>query len=355
MLTGGHTTLTAPGNKLAVSAAQIVEQLEAHGVEVTPTAFEVWHAHRRGADPALSRAISDRLADGGKIDAAFLNLLHGCHLTDISNQRLAERSSKAVMMEIDGIVELVRMSLGASNKYGDTLSSMLADIVKTDDPTALKHIVQGLVRATEEVQTANNGLESRLTASRREIDELRHTLEATRLETLQDALTGISNRKHFEQAIQKALQALHDQRRPFCLLMLDIDFFKHFNDKHGHLLGDKVLKVVAQALREKFSSNATVARYGGEEFAIIIEGADLMAGWIGAEAARQTILARELVKRSTGEKLGRITVSIGVAACSRADTRETVVARADAALMRAKAAGRNRTITEDQLNGSAVA
>jgi diguanylate cyclase len=281
--------------------------------------------------------------------------LHGAFLSNLQNQQIAEKTSRAVMMEIDGVVELVRLSLGASSRYGETLSSLLADIVTTNDPTALKHIVHGLVRTTEDIQANSETLETRLQAARREIEDLRAVLEATRLETLQDALTGISNRKHFEQALIKAIDESQQSRKPFCLLMLDIDFFKHFNDKHGHLLGDKVLKVVAQALRDKFDENATVARYGGEEFAVIIENVDMMAGWISAEAARQTILSRELVKRSTGEKLGRITVSIGVAAWTRLDTRQSLVGRADAALLQAKKLGRNRTVTEDQIGASAVA
>jgi diguanylate cyclase len=137
--------------------------------------------------------------------------------------------------------------------------------------------------------------------------------------------------------------------------MVDIDHFKQFNDLHGHLTGDKVLRLVALALREKFPARATVARYGGEEFAIILPDGDTMAGWVGAEAARQSILARELVKRSTGEKIGRITISIGVGSWKHLDTGLSLIARTDAALLRAKRSGRNRTVTEDQLAESEVA
>ncbi len=344
-----------PVVNVSISGEEVIARLLALGVRHTPVAYEVMYAHMSGADPALSRALTMRGEGPMPVDDAFIAELHALHLADDVTQRAAERSSRAVMMEINSIIELVRISLGANSNYGEKLSTLLADVASTNDPAVVTRLVQTLVSATNEVQTANKSLEKRLHASRAEIDELRNVLESTRLETLQDALTGISNRKHFEQVLQEALRKTHETRTPFSLLLCDIDFFKHFNDRHGHMLGDKVLRVVAQTLREKFRANATVARYGGEEFAVIIEEADLMAGWIGAEAARQTILARELVKRSTGEKLGRITVSIGVACCKRIDTRESLLARADAALLRAKAGGRNRTVTEDQLQEGAAA
>ncbi len=138
-------------------------------------------------------------------------------------------------------------------------------------------------------------------------------------------------------------------------MMIDIDHFKLFNDRHGHLVGDKVLRVVAQALRERLPRRATIARFGGEEFAVILPEADLHAGWTAAESARQTVNSRELVKKTTGEKLGRITVSIGVGMWRRADSAVSLIARADGALLAAKRAGRNRTITEDQVGAASHA
>jgi diguanylate cyclase len=336
-------------------AGQVLSELSRLGIQPSPHAFAVWFTHLSGQDPALSAALRERANAGMTFTAEVVEELHETHILSTRTLRVAERSSRAVMMEIDGIVELIRLSLGSSTKYSSTLSKLLGDMVTTNDPAALKEIVSTLVKATEETRQLNETLDKGLRAARTEVDELRKVLEDTRLDALKDGLTGISNRRHFEQAMQGAIETATETRRQFALLMIDIDHFKQFNDQHGHLTGDKVLRVVAQALRDKFPARATVARYGGEEFAVILPDADLMAGWVGAEAARQSILARELVKRSTGEKIGRITISIGVGAWKRNDSALSLLSRSDGALLRAKRFGRNRTVTEDQMSQDAVA
>jgi diguanylate cyclase len=342
------------GSMSATAGSAVIADLEKRGLLVSPHAFEVWHTYLTGADSALRVAIEGLLASG-KLNDAAIEDVYDTHIRDARSLRLAERTSRSIMLEIDGLVELVRMSLGTSSRYGETLTNLLSDMVATNDPQALGEIVTALVEATEEARTANETLEKRLQAARQEAQELRQILESTRLETLKDALTGIGNRRALEQALTAALDQRRATRNALSLIMVDIDHFKQFNDRHGHLVGDRVLKVVAEALRDRFSQGATVARYGGEEFAILIENADLMAGWVAAEGARQVVMGRELVKRSTGEKLGRITISAGVACWRRGDSITTLMARADAALLRAKSFGRNRTITEDQMAADAVA
>lgn len=329
------------------TAERIVAELDARQVQVTPQAFELWHEYLLGTDQILKNAVNAKIEERTFDDAAVADL-HELHLRGGQIQRLAERSSRAIMMEIDSVADLIRMTLGTSSKYGATLSSLLGDMVAVNDADTLRQVIATLVQATEDARMSNEVAEARLQAAHAEVEELRSVLETVRQETLQDPLTGVSNRKHFGQAMTQALEGLQQSAKPFCLLMIDIDHFKRFNDQHGHLIGDKVLRVVAQALRERFRGRGVVARYGGEEFAVILHDADLMAGWVQAEGARQTINTRELVKRSTGEKLGRITVSIGVGLSHRHDTAISLIARADGALLRAKQSGRNRTVTEDE-------
>lgn len=337
------------GSEITIAMAeQILSELRDLGLQATPHAFAVWHAHAMGSDALLSASIRE-LMHTLKLDDAAMEQLHDTHVRSTMALRMAERSSRAIMLEIDGIVELIKLSLGSATQFGSTLSTLLRDLVQTSDPGALREIVGTLVTAAEETRQVNVTLEKGLRSARTEIDDLRKMLEDTRVASLTDALTGISNRKHLDISLEQALDAANASRTPFALLMIDIDHFKQFNDQHGHLTGDKVLKVVAQALKSKFQGRATVARFGGEEFAVIVPNGDLTSGWVSAEAARHSIMARELVKRSSGERIGRISISVGVAAWRRQDTALRIIARADAALMHAKRMGRNRTVTEEQL------
>jgi diguanylate cyclase len=129
-------------------------------------------------------------------------------------------------------------------------------------------------------------------------------------------------------------------------MLTDIDHFKAFNDNFGHLTGDQVLRLVAMSVRHNVKGKDTAARYGGEEFAVILPNTVLRAAVTVAEHIRRAVMAKELMKRSTGEHLGRMTISIGVATVRAGDTGQSLIERADTCLYAAKRHGRNRVMCE---------
>ena len=135
----------------------------------------------------------------------------------------------------------------------------------------------------------------------------------------------------------------------FCLMLLDIDHFKRFNDTWGHQTGDQVLRLVAMTLKSNIKGKDLAARYGGEEFAAILPETDLEGAVIVADNIRKAVQAKELLKRSTNEKLGRITASFGVAMYKPGDSPSSLIERADRCLYAAKHAGRNRVLSEVEL------
>jgi diguanylate cyclase len=128
--------------------------------------------------------------------------------------------------------------------------------------------------------------------------------------------------------------------------MTDIDRFKAFNDTYGHLTGDQVLRLAAMCVRQNVKGQDIAARYGGEEFAVILPRTTLGQALTVADQIRRGVMSKELMKRSTNENLGRITVSIGVAAYRPGDTGQTLIERADACLYAAKRTGRNKVMCE---------
>jgi diguanylate cyclase len=138
------------------------------------------------------------------------------------------------------------------------------------------------------------------------------------------------------------------------LLLCDIDHFKNFNDTWGHQTGDQVLRLVAHCLSENVKGRDTAARYGGEEFAVLLRGTGLEAATMVANQIRTTVETKKLVKKSTGDILGAITISIGVAQFAPGETAESAIRRADSCLYGAKHSGRNLVINQNDPRMSAL-
>jgi diguanylate cyclase len=189
-------------------------------------------------------------------------------------------------------------------------------------------------------------LEEELQVSSKQVTALKLQLDDARKESLTDALTSIANRKAFDTELDAAVAEARESGEPVALLMCDIDNFKKFNDTWGHQTGDQVLRLVAGSLSENVKGRDTVARFGGEEFAVILRRTTLDNATNIAEQIRAFVQNKKLVKKSTGDVLGTITISIGVACSVAADTPASLIQRSDECLYRAKNGGRNRVVNE---------
>jgi diguanylate cyclase (GGDEF)-like protein len=153
-----------------------------------------------------------------------------------------------------------------------------------------------------------------------------------------DALTDLHNRHWLDNMFRRRLERCLKDETPASIVMVDVDQFKQFNDRYGHIAGDRALRLVAETLRNHFRPGDMVARFGGDEFSILLPGASAEDARTCAERARWAVL------KATEQDPGapKITLSAGVAGAERGDTLETLIARADDALYRAKLGGRNR-------------
>ncbi|WP_342563557.1 diguanylate cyclase [Paenibacillus sp. FSL R7-0345] len=150
-----------------------------------------------------------------------------------------------------------------------------------------------------------------------------------------DKLTGLKNRRYFEDMLSGQLELFRETGEPFSLLIMDIDYFKRINDTFGHQTGDYVLEKLGSLLKFHSREKDTAARYGGEEFVLILPGLTADESRLVAENLRQVT---ELAVWDTG----RLTVSIGIATCTAEDSEKTLLHKADAALYASKENGRNR-------------
>ncbi|MEN3350541.1 MAG: diguanylate cyclase [Bradyrhizobium sp.] len=311
-----------------------------------PRNYEIWYVYATGYNAPLNKVINETLARSGKLSESDLEQIYETYLSHIKTSDRIDKVGARVIGEIDDVMKLITDALGVSATYDASLVGAHDKLATATSRDQIKGIVEGLVKSTREMRDTNLALENRLALSKSEISDLQHSLEAIRAESLTDPLTGLGNRKYFDRSIDMAVQSALASAEPLSLLMFDIDHFKSFNDSYGHLTGDQVLRLVAQSLKQTIKGQDITARYGGEEFAVVLPNTALRQALTVADHIRRAVMAKELKKKSTGEILGRVTISVGVSMLKPADDTDSLIERADACLYAAKRAGRNRVICE---------
>lgn len=319
-----------------------VGHLRKNEIPAYPRNYELWYTYAAGFNHALNKSINDVIRARGKISPNELDKVYEQY---IAPTRIGERIDEVggrLSQEINGVAGLIETQMASTSIYSSSLGDAKAALAGAKDATAIESIVSGLMSATHETERVNHQLERQLTESRRQIAELQESLEAIRYESLVDDLTTLANRKHFDQSLDRILAETDQSETPFSLLFTDIDHFKKFNDTFGHQTGDQVLRLVALAVKQNIKGQDIAFRYGGEEFAVILPRTSLEQSVVVAEHIREAVFSKELVKRSTGENLGRITISIGVSEWRPGDTAQSIIERADTCLYAAKNGGRNQ-------------
>jgi diguanylate cyclase len=173
------------------------------------------------------------------------------------------------------------------------------------------------------------------------MDKLQEELEQIRKQASRDSLTGLTNRAIFFDLLSGKMTEASAQSL-FCLVMLDIDHFKRVNDTFGHLVGDKVIRVVSETLKQSIKGQDTAARYGGEEFVLLLPETGLEGATTLCNKIRGRIADTKLVRTGTREPLGQITISAGVVQYRHGEEQLDLIQRADDALYKSKRNGRNR-------------
>jgi diguanylate cyclase len=330
-------------------------QIKALRQPASPRHFEIWYTYATGYNPSLNQTINEKLTRNGTLSEADIEHIYE---TYISPSRFTDRIDSVgsqVMDEIEQVMAMIGAAAGSASSYTQNLAHVSQNLGGDTDDAGVRSIVESLVTATKEMEQNNQALEARLSASKQEIDQLQENLETVRTESLTDPLTSLANRKSFDDALLRVIGEARARNETLTLLLTDVDHFKKFNDTYGHLTGDQVLRLVALSVKQNVKGQDIAARYGGEEFAIVLPNTALRAAITVGDHIRRAVMAKELMKRSTGEHLGRITISVGVASLRPDDTPQTLIERADNCLYAAKRAGRNRVISETDPEASSSA
>jgi len=313
-------------------------------VPVTPPNYAVWYEYVAGTHEALRRALDERMAKDEPITEEVIQNLYDAHVALPTAKKLAQarEALRAVLEQLGGSMDEAD---GEVSRYQASLAGFSARLREAPDGAELRRAIEHLVEETRSVRETGHLLQERLDQSRMETEALRRELEQLRQEATTDALTGLANRKAFQHAFETL--AGHSGERHLCLLLVDIDRFKSINDNYGHLVGDKVLRYIANVMRDCIKGKDFVARYGGEEFAVLLPDTPYPGAMAVAENLRRAIEGGRLVRLDTREHIGSVTVSVGVAHYRTNEPFNDFIGRADEALYRSKKAGRNRVSGEE--------
>jgi diguanylate cyclase len=326
------------------TAEKAFKFIAAHGLTADPHTYEVAYTYVAQMLPALNDEIDAIVDSGRRLAQAEVDAIYSRSFARADN---IDQAGEEVTAEIARVMTMLADAIGAVSVNADILDRTNAVIRGVGAPDDLKGAIEVIASTARKMRDDNSKLQNNLSESRREIERLQEDLQIVRENSLRDPLTKVFNRKFFDDTLVKALRDEANAGK-LALLMIDIDHFKVFNDSYGHTVGDQVLRIVGGILQSSVKGKDTVARYGGEEFAVILPNTTRKGADEVANAIRCTVMGKELLKKSTRENLGRITLSIGVAVARCGDTQETLVARADRRLYAAKRSGRNRVICETE-------
>jgi diguanylate cyclase len=252
---------------------------------------------------------------------------------ELARQVAASQSLVArTAAQVEGFETMVRSIRDETGHFGDDLAAGADAIRRNRDKVRIDEVVEIAGKMVNRVRTA----ERRLAAATSEASELRQKLQEARDNARRDPLTGLPNRRALEESYATAAAG----GETLCLAVCDVDTFKAFNDRFGHLIGDRVLKAIAEVLADQCAGHL-VARYGGEEFAVLFSGLSLDQALALLDGARATVAAKRYRLRETNAPLGEITFSAGVTAAAPHEPLAELFARADRLLYAAKADGRN--------------
>ncbi len=345
-----------------------------------PVSYAIWFDYVAQTNPPLRAAIDEHLAREGALDEFATHALFARHVADVTPEA-ARRVVDQMQRVLGGIGDAAGAAGAHAARYSASLAQLAGALVRGDTargiddaahngppPRKLADVVAEVIADTGTMRSQIGGLQQRLADSRREIDRLREEVRRAREDSLRDSLTGLSNRRAFDQAVAACLAApaapaagARDARaaidaakapagaappetRGTWLLMADIDRFQRINEAYGREFGDQVLKAVADALLGLVPAGATLARVDGEAFGLLVPGLDAAAALLLADRVRAQIGGARIRRPEQGDA-ERVTLSVGLARAREGEPAPAWLARAGAALRQAKDNGRDRVVS----------
>lgn len=305
-----------------------------------PVSYAVWYEYVSRTNPALNEHLDRLMAEGQPLNDEQIHAIHKQFVAEL-DEEAAHRVAQGFQQVLVDMGRSVDEAGNQASRFGRSLEQWEADL-QDDAPPSQSESRKQVLQDTRQMQDTMTGLKDNLDESRREVERLRREVVRARLDSLSDSLTGLINRKGFDQALEACLATKPDSETGPSLLVADIDNFKQINDNYGHLFGDRVIRMVADILKSNVKGKDMAARYGGEEFVVLLPDTPLDGAQALAEKIRTTIAASRIRRQDSNQTLAKVTISLGVSTYQVGESGNDFFERADKALYTSKQQGRNR-------------
>jgi len=330
-------------------AGMAISIMEERDILPQPNNFSIWYTYFSGDSPELKMTM-DILLDSDQQftedqNASVYQKFWSSPYEAVPSHLIAQKME----VELAAVMATLEQAERNAVQYEQTLETASGTLSGMKQAEDLKEVISTVLTQTRAMVEKSTEVDHQLKVSAAEISQLKDELQTARQEAMTDALTGLANRKMFDFKLREGTQRAMETGEPLCLMILDLDHFKKVNDSYGHHVGDQVIKLMGVILKDTLKGQDTAARYGGEEFAAILPKTQIGNAVKLAENIRQRLAKKEMVNRKTGDNLGSITVSIGVAVFDNREQPSDLIERADRVLYAAKNSGRNKVVSEHEL------
>lgn len=334
-----------PDNEFETSFShlkQTIPLLIKHKVAALPINYALWYTYVSNEHPELKLALDDVIQQERPLTEAKTQELYRQYLSASQEVKAWElrQSLEAMLIEL---TQSISDTHSETTSFKTTMDNCVDNLTKVErEGLSIEEVmtlVRKLVKETQNIRRSTMSFNSALSQAQREIAVLRSKLEQSQQEALYDALTGLCNRRYFDEEL--ASHAVHPH---LFLMLVDLDHFKKINDTYGHVMGDLVLKATAKKLQASCRDGAQAYRFGGEEFAIIVPNSNFAKTRSMAETMRRSIEKIGVKDKRSGEILGDITASVGIAELRKGMNPLALIEAADKQLYEAKRLGRNRVM-----------
>jgi diguanylate cyclase len=328
--------------KVFRNAQKAFDLIQKHRTPPDPKTYAVWYAYVDGTDPRVVTRVDETIAQTGvlspfDIDAIFRELL-----TEETGVSTRHTIGLAIEKEIAGVMKIIETGVQNSDDFGASLDKARQELPNSVSGDDIAKLVSNLMEDNKRMAETTRELNQGLMDSRKQIATLNKELEEVQTQCLRDPLTSISNRRAFDERLEREVRAAAETGEKLCLALADIDHFKNVNDTYGHQIGDAVLQQFASIVTQNIKGQDMVARYGGEEFAIILPETDLFSAYNLLVKIKYNFKSSETPIDGTLKTLKDVTASFGLVRYEPGMTVHDMIEQADHFLYEAKHAGRDR-------------